>query len=182
MQAERPSAARRAAVMGLLLALAVALNLAESFLPALPMLPPGVKPGLSNIVTIYGLFYLGAGNALCIAVLKSTFVLITRGVTAGALSVSGGILSVLAMLAVRKLLTDKEAVISISGAVFHNFGQLCVAAFMLKSTAVFYYLPVLLAAGVLMGWVTSALLRVALPVLGRVAVPSYIEKHSGKDG
>lgn len=137
MQAERPSAARRAAVMGLLLALAVALNLAESFLPALPMLPPGVKPGLSNIVTIYGLFYLGAGNALCIAVLKSTFVLITRGVTAGALSVSGGILSVLAMLAVRKLLTDKEAVISISGAVFHNFGQLCVAAFMLKSTAVF---------------------------------------------
>ena len=36
--------------MGLLLALAVALNLAESMVPPLPVLPPGVKLGLSNLV------------------------------------------------------------------------------------------------------------------------------------
>ena len=71
--------------MGLLLALAMALNLAESMVPPLPVLPPGVKLGLSNLVTVYCLFYLGSGEAWGIAVLKSGFVFLTRGVTAGLL-------------------------------------------------------------------------------------------------
>lgn len=188
MRADRrpaAAAARRAASMGLLLALAVALNLAENLIPALPMLPPGVKLGLSNLVTIYCLFYLGAGEALCIAVLKSGFVLLTRGITAGALSLAGGVLSLLAMLAARRLLGGRGRYfpVSVTGAVFHNTGQLCVAAALLKSAAVFYYLPVLLAVGVLMGCATAALLRAAMPALQRVAAaPANFEKHSGKDG
>ena len=82
MQAEK---IRRLAAMGLLTALAAALNFAENLIPALPMAPPGVKLGLSNIVVAYCLFYLGGREALCIALLKSGFVLLTRGMTAGAL-------------------------------------------------------------------------------------------------
>ena len=57
---------------------------------------------------------------------------------------------------------------SIPGAVLHNIGQLLAVSIMLKNTAVFYSLPVLFLAGVLMGCVTAALLRVVLPALRRV--------------
>ena len=50
---------KRLALMGLLFALAMALSFLESLLPALPMLPPGIRLGLSNIVTMYALFVLG---------------------------------------------------------------------------------------------------------------------------
>ena len=91
MQAE--SKARKAASMGLLMALAIALNFLENLIPALPAMPLGVKLGLSNIVVAYCLFYLGGREALFVAVLKSGFVLLTRGVVAGAASISGGLLS-----------------------------------------------------------------------------------------
>ena len=184
MRVERVrAAARRAASMGLLLALAMALNLAESMVPPLPVLPPGVKLGLSNLVTVYCLFYLGSGEAWGIAVLKSGFVFLTRGATAGALSLAGGVLSLCAMAAARRLFAGRYFPVSMAGAVFHNIGQLCAAAVLLKNAAVFYYLPVLLAAGALMGWATAALLRAVMPALKRVAAaPINDKKHSGKDG
>ncbi len=43
---------KRLALMGLLFALAMALSFLESLLPALPMLPPGIRLGLSNIITM----------------------------------------------------------------------------------------------------------------------------------
>ena len=180
----KSGAVRRAAAMGLLLALAVALNAAEGLLPALPALPPGVRPGLSNIVTVYCLYCLGAGEALVIAVLKSGFVLLTRGMTAGFLSLSGGVVSLLSMLAARKIFGSRGRYcpVSMTGAVFHNLGQLAAAALLLKNTAVFYYLPVLLAAGILMGGLTAVLLKAVMPALRRVLPVHYQSNHSGKDG
>ena len=55
---------KRLALMGLLFALAMALSFLESLLPALPMLPPGIRLGLSNIVTMYALFVLGKSLVL----------------------------------------------------------------------------------------------------------------------
>ena len=71
--------------MGLLFALAMALSFLESLLPALPMLPPGIRLGLSNIVTMYALFVLGPVSGYTIAVLKALFVLLTRGAVAAAM-------------------------------------------------------------------------------------------------
>lgn len=53
-------------------------------------LPPGVKPGLANIVVMYALFFLGRGQALTLVLLKSFFAMLTRGPSAGALSLAGG--------------------------------------------------------------------------------------------
>ena len=183
MQAEK---IRRLAAMGLLTALAAALNFAENLIPALPMAPPGVKLGLSNIVVAYCLFYLGGREALCIALLKSGFVLLTRGMTAGAMSLAGGLLSLAVMLAARRLTKPgrmRYFYVSVPGAVAHNLGQLAAAAVLLGNAAVFYSLPLLLIAGALMGCVTAVLLRAVLPALGRVAgtVGYSDERHSGKD-
>ena len=41
--------------------------------------------------------------------------------------------------------------VSIAGGVGHNIGQLVIAALVVENTAVFYYLPVLLAAGSVAG-------------------------------
>ena len=89
---------KRLALMGLLFALAMALSFLESLLPALPMLPPGIRLGRSNIVSVYALVVQGPVSGYTIAVLKSLFVLLTRGAVAAAMSASGGIASVTVML------------------------------------------------------------------------------------
>ena len=85
------------AVCGLLGALALVLALLEGMLPPLPGLPPGAKPGLSNIATMFAAGSLGLPYALAVALVKGMFAFLTRGVTAGLMSLSGGLLSTLAM-------------------------------------------------------------------------------------
>lgn len=160
--------AKKVAFLGLLFALALVLSFVESAIPVSGFLPAGVKPGLSNIVTMYAVFFWGYGEAFSIAVLKSLFVFITRGATAAFLSVSGGVFSVLLMLLLllpkRKL---SYLVISMFGSVAHNLAQLLAASVLLGSDAL-YYAPVLVVSGVLMGVLTGILLRAVLPALGRL--------------
>lgn len=162
----RDPAARRVAFLGLLGALALALSGLEMLLPPLPMLPPGAKPGLSNIVTMYAASGVGLGPALVIALLKGVFAGVTRGLTAFLMSTCGGLLSTLVMAF---LLRPKKRPfglvgVGIAGAVTHNAAQLCVAS-CLAGGVVWYYLPFLLVFAVLTGTLTGILLRVTLPVL-----------------
>ena len=158
---------KRLALMGLLFALAMALSFLESLLPALPMLPPGIRLGLSNIVTMYALFVLGPVSGYTIAVLKSLFVLLTRGAVAAAMSASGGIASVTVMLL---LIRRQYLLLSVFGGAAHNVGQLIAARFIISNQYVWYYLPVLLAAGLLMGAITGMALRVVMPYLDRLSL------------
>lgn len=161
---------KRLALMGLLFALAMALSFLESLLPALPMLPPGIRLGLSNIVTMYALFVLGPVSGYTIAVLKALFVLLTRGAVAAAMSAAGGVFSVTIMLLFSLLPGIKEQylLLSVFGGAAHNIGQLVMARFIINNQYVWYYFPVLLAAGLLMGAITGMALRVVLPYLNRL--------------
>lgn len=161
---------KRLALMGLLFALAMAFSFLESLLPALPMLPPGIRLGLSNIVTMYALFVLGPVSGYTIAVLKALFVLLTRGVVAAAMSAAGGIFSVTVMLLLSLLpgIKRQYLLLSIFGGAAHNIGQLVMARFIINNQYVWYYFPVLLAAGLLMGAITGMALRVVLPYLNRL--------------
>lgn len=163
---------KRLALMGLLFALAMALSFLESLLPALPMLPPGIRLGLSNIVTMYALFALGPISGYTIAVLKSLFVLLTRGAVAAAMSASGGIASVTVMLLLSLLpgIRRQYLLLSVFGGAAHNVGQLIAAQFIISNQYVWYYLPVLLAAGLLMGAITGMALRVVMPYLDRLSL------------
>lgn len=161
---------KRLALMGLLFALAMAFSFLESLLPALPMLPPGIRLGLSNIVTMYALFVLGPVSGYTIAVLKALFVLLTRGAVAAAMSAAGGIFSVTVMLLLSLLpgIKRQYLLLSIFGGAAHNIGQLVMARFIINNQYVWYYFPVLLAAGLLMGAITGMALRVVLPYLNRL--------------
>lgn len=161
---------KRLALMGLLFALAMALSFLESLLPALPMLPPGIRLGLSNIVTMYALFVLGPVSGYTIAILKALFVLLTRGAVAAAMSAAGGVFSVTIMLLLSLLPGIKEQylLLSVFGGAAHNIGQLVMARFIINNQHVWYYFPVLLVAGLLMGAITGMALRVVLPYLNRL--------------
>lgn len=162
---------RKITRLGLLAAVAVALSFLESLIPPVPGLPPGVRLGLSNIAVMFGLEALGKKQALGLAVCKSGFALLTRGATAGFLSLAGGFCS----LAVMSLLTlqggdvSGRKMVSVCGGVSHNLGQLLAAYWLLNGNFyLIYYLPVLVISGVVMGWVNAVLLKTVLPPLKKL--------------
>ena len=161
---------RQIALSGLLFALAMALSFAESAIAPMLGLMPGVKIGLANIVVMYALFFMGAKQALSLALLKSFFVLLTRGVVAGFLSLCGGLLSLLVMWALFRLFGKHITyfILSVCGALAHNVGQLIGASIVLSSALALTYAPVLIISGLAMGFVTSSSLSALLPALGRM--------------
>ena len=161
----------RIAYTGMLFATALVLSLFESMLPVLPMMPPGVKLGLSNIVTMYGLFTLGARGGITIAILKSFFVFLARGgFVAASLSLAGGLTSVGIMLLLSTLpgIKHKYLLLSIFGAIGHNIGQIIVAIILTQTTQLIFMLPVLLISGVIMGAVTGMVLKTVMPYMNRL--------------
>lgn len=152
--------------MAMMLTLIVVLSILESFLPPFPFLPPGVKIGLSNIITMYALFFMGNRPALFLAFLKSCFVFATRGSISGMLSLSGGITSILILIILLALFKENISytILSIFGAVFHNIGQLIAIWIILNNKYVFYYFPFLVIGGIIMGILTGILLKFIMPV------------------
>ena len=158
--------ARRAALLGLLAALAVALSFLEGLLPVIPI--PGAKLGLSNIVIMYALTSLNLPCALALAAVKAAFALL-RGGTAFFMSLAGGLLSTLVMAGALRLFRNRVSFIGVGilGAVAHNGGQL--AAAMLLSPALIGYGPWLLLLAVAAGTVTGLTLNIVMPALGRLS-------------
>ena len=160
-------ASGRVAFTGLLAALALSFSFLEGLIPPIPVLPPGAKLGLSNIVVLYAAGSLGLPAALFLACLKGGFALLTRGVTAGLLSISGGVLSALVMWLLLQKTRASLSLVGVCGALSHNAAQLC-AAWLLTSAAVVFYLPFLVLFGVLTGLLTGLVLKLTLPPLQRI--------------
>ena len=160
---------KKMTTMALLFALAMVLSFVESTIVPAFGLPPGVKLGLSNIVVMYCMVYMGFASAAELAALKGLFALLTRGATAGLLATLGGFFSITIMFILRALLKDKVNyyTLSVFGALFHNVGQLVGASMIFGTTAVMYYLPILAISAVIMGLVTGAVLKVVIPALNR---------------
>lgn len=163
----------RLTLTALFLAMALVLSYVENLLPALPFLPPGVKLGLSHVVIMYCLFFVGAPSAFWIALLKSLFVLLTRGMIAAFLSLSGGMLSLLCLFTLSRVGGKRISYLALSatGAIVHNLGQLFGVSLLISHSFLFYYIPVLLISGLLTGLVTGILLRIVMPAL------AHLENH-----
>lgn len=159
----RVEKSRNIALCGILLALSAGISAAESMIP----LPLGVKPGFSNLPVMYSMSRQGGKYGFAICLLKSVFVLLTRGVTAFFMSLTGGVLSYIVMLILYKKTNVSLMLMSITGALIHNFGQLCMAS-VIMHTAVFGYSPVMIISGCIAGMVTGAVLKLLLDAMDRV--------------
>ena len=164
------SKTKKITTMGLLFALAMVLSFVENTIVPFFGLPPGVKLGLSNIVVMYCMVYMGGFSAFQLALLKGFFGFITRGATGGFLATMGGVFSVAIMYVLQKLFGEKVNyyTLSIFGALFHNIGQLVGVSFIFGSAFACGYFPVLTASAVPMGFVTGAILKVVIPALKRL--------------
>ena len=67
-------------------------------------------------------------------------------------SLAGGLLSFLVMYLLKRMKWFGVLPVSVSGGIFHNVGQLIVAAYVVENYNIFYYMPVLLFAGALTGF------------------------------
>ena len=152
--------------LALLLAMAIVLSWFEGLLPPIPA-PVPLKFGLSNIAIMYALFFLGGKEVFVLAILKSFFVLIMRGVLPAGLSLAGGLLSVAVMFLLNRLLKEKGSyfLLSIAGAISHNLGQFLVLLVFFNAMSLLWILPILLITGIGTGIVSATLLRMLIPAL-----------------
>ncbi len=150
---------RKIARMGMFLAMAVALGMAESMLP--DFIVPGFKLGLANALILILLYEGSVSEALWVDILRVLIVCLLRGTLfqmGGWMSMAGAALSFVGMLALRLLLRKKSQVItSVVGALLHDLGQILVAVAVLGSAKVFYYFPLMALLSILFGSITGVL-------------------------
>ncbi len=162
---------QRIALLGIMGALALSVSFLETLIPALPGLPPGAKPGLSNIVTMFLASSSGIADAFFITVLKALFAGITRGFVAMLMSASGGLLSTIAACVLLRSNKFKSGYIGIGifCAVCHNIGQLISACLISETwSLIFGYGPLLLIFSIVTGFVTGTILKLVLPALEKI--------------
>ncbi len=142
---------KKTAQLGVYIALAMILSYVESLIP-FSFGIPGIKLGLTNVVTVIMMYTYGIPGALGVAVLRAVLSGFMFGNAFSIIySVAGCVLSFIFMYILKK--TNHFAIISVSaaGGIMHNVGQLIVAANVVKTYSVIYYAPVLIIAGVFTG-------------------------------
>lgn len=153
--------ARQVARSGVLIAIGVALHVVEAGL-GLPLLLPGAKPGLANIVSLLGTMGLGPGAGLALNVSRVLLGSIFTGTLFGPaflFSLAGAVASSLTMGLGAMLLGRRMSGVGMSvlGAAAHNTAQMAVAFFLTSHPGVFYYLPYLLLLAVPSGCLVGTL-------------------------
>lgn len=148
---KKKSIGKTCAQLGMLLALALLCSYIESLIP-FNFGVPGIKLGLTNIVVILTMYLMGLKEAFLVSVAR----IILSGLLFGNLfavvySLAGGILSFLVMAFLKNVLKLNILTVSAAGGVFHNLGQLLVAALVIENMNLLYYMSVLFFAGVVTG-------------------------------
>ena len=152
----------RAAYFGVFTALALIFSYVETLIP-ITFGVPGVKLGLANLAIVIVLYKAGFKESLLLSVTR----VILAGFIFGNLfsilySLAGGVLSLIAMSALKRRKSFSIIGVSIAGGVSHNIGQLAVAMLVVETYQVGYYLPVLLIAGMVTGAVIGIVCREVL--------------------
>ena len=143
--------AKRAALMGMCIALALVLGWLESLVPVVPPVS-GIKLGLANLVSIFLLYRMGYKEASIVTLLRVLLAGILFGNFSMILySLSGAFLSILLMSILKATTKFSLVPVSIAGGIAHNLGQLIVAVIIVENGVLFYYLPVLILAGAISG-------------------------------
>lgn len=163
MKQKRKNPAKRVAVFAMLVVLAMIFSYLESQIPPFFSVP-GMKLGLTNVVVLVALYKLGNVSGMAINILRIVLIsLLFGGVSALLYSLTGGMLSTIVMILLKRTGRFKTVTVSAAGGIFHNVGQIIVAVFMLNTTGIAWYLVVLwftgMATGILIGFLGELLLK-----------------------
>ena len=152
----------RVAYFGVFTLLALIFSYVETLIPV-NLGIPGVKLGLANLIIVVALYKMRLSEAYLLSVVR---VLLAGFIFGNYFSIiyslAGGLLSLTVMALLKKWGGFSLQGISIAGGVFHNIGQLIVAAVVVETFSVTYYFPVLLVAGLLTGLVIGIVAEMML--------------------
>ena len=157
---------RKLCTLALLTAAALVIFVAEAQIPPV-IAVPGVKLGLSNIIVLLTMYIYGRREGAVVLGLK----IVLGSIFSGQLmsffySAAGGLLCLGVMSLLKGVLTEKQIwATSAFGAAAHNIGQLIVAIAILGTEKLVWYLPVLLASGIITGLFTGLCAQITLPRL-----------------
>lgn len=156
----------KVAYLGVFLALALICSYVESLIPFYFGIP-GVKLGLTNVVVVLMLYCVGVKEAFIVSVLRIVLAGFMFGNMFSILySLAGGLCSFLVMWLLKCMKRLGVLPISICGGISHNMGQIVVAAYIVENYHVFYYAPVLLAAGIVTGFLIGVAARELIKRIG----------------
>ena len=147
---------RKVTLLALLTAIALTIFMVEAQIPALVPIP-GIKLGLSNIVTVFAVFALGPKDA-CLVLAARIFL---GAVFAGNFSTifysaAGGALAIVVTIGLRRILTKKQLwVAGALGAVAHSIGQMAMAVVLTLTPGLLVYLPAMIAVSIVTGTFTG---------------------------
>lgn len=154
--------------MGLILSFALILSYIETLIP-FSFGIPGIKLGLANVAVLMCICLLGYKEALGLALLKVLLTGLLFGNFSMMLySLSGALCSYVVMALMIWSGKFHTPVISGVGGVFHNLGQLLVAYFIIETYGIWYYMPVLILAGLLTGVLTGSVASLVMPYASRI--------------
>ena len=142
---------KKMTLLSISVALAMVFSFIESQIPPLVSIP-GVKIGLSNIVTVFLLYKLGAKEAAAVSLIRVLLSALLFGSSVSLIySLSGAAVSFLSMIGVRKTQKFSTVGVSVVGGVMHNVAQIIAACFVMDTAAISLYLPPLIISGILAG-------------------------------
>lgn len=158
---------KRMVYLGLMVGLALALHLFETYIP-IPMPVPGAKLGLANIITMFVIVRFGGRDAILVTIIRTCLGSLFAGTLFTPtffLSFFGGLASAIVMSLIHKLFKKHFSIVGISivGAITHNLTQLTIAAFIVHQVGVYAMLPYMLLfalpTGFFVGLVTQVMLK-----------------------
>ena len=147
---------RRLVLLALLTAIALTIFMLEAQIPA-PVPIPGVKLGLSNIVTVFTVFLLGSKEGVLVLAARIFLGAVFAGNFSTILySAAGGGLAILATVGLKRVLKENQLwVAGCAGAAAHSVGQMAVAVWVSGTPALLAYLPILIAISLITGLFTG---------------------------
>lgn len=162
---------KRMASIAAFTAIALTIFMLEAQIPVV-LAVPGIKLGLSNIITLAAVYILSKKDAGIILALR----VVLGSVFAGnpmifLYSAAGGLAGFAMVCIMTSFLSEKQIwAAGIVSAIAHNAAQIIVAALIMNSPALFWYLPWLVIAAVVTGAMTGLSAQFAVKRLGNMKI------------
>ncbi len=154
---------RKLVLLSIFVASSMILSYVESTLPPLFPQIPGIKIGLANIVVLLTLYLFSWKEALLVSLVRVfAMTLVFGNFISFIYSLSGAVVSLLVMSLSKNTKIFSSLGVSISGALFHNAAQVAVAAVLLDTAEIGYYMIVLGITGAIAGVLTGILAEILL--------------------
>ena len=154
---------KKLVLLALLDAIALTIFMVEAQIPALVPIP-GIKIGLSNIVTVFTVFAIGPWEGAAVLFVRIFLGAVFAGNFSSILySGAGGLCAILVTMLLRKILTQRQLWVAGSlGAVAHSIGQMAMAIMVTGTPSIAVYLPIMIACSIITGLFTGLCAQVLI--------------------